>query len=143
MHPYQTSIVLTNILTFKGGIEESLGTHMPAGFMVTRSDDDISLFSAATMGLDPFGKEDDPFMGHAKTTTPESATTVEMLPVQTAYHGAAGVQSPIQPPVAGSYTPPQQPVSSPHVYYNTGTDWRAQQPTWQGRPWEHWNSTGW
>ncbi|KAL1872442.1 hypothetical protein VTK73DRAFT_1520 [Phialemonium thermophilum] len=152
-------VVVEFLYIFIWGIEESLGTHMPSGFVVMRSDSDMHLFSAATLGVDPLFKPDNqsPPVGSSESSggsagyagghksAAATSSAVEMNPLQSpppppgysggsyGLHATTPSASP-QVYVAGSAPPPPQAVAD----INLGaTGWQAQ-PAWQ-----HWNSTGW
>lgn len=145
-------VVAEFLYIFIWGIEESLGTHLPAGFKILRHDSDLSNFSAATMGFDPFDDKTDeePLIGPRITFGPEPVR-VEMVPVpqSTAYQGAAYQGGYAHTDVRATegtglglvQQPQQQPVGydSGNFGYDgaTGTPWQQQ------NPWDQWNRTGW
>ncbi|KAB5517452.1 hypothetical protein GE09DRAFT_1230809 [Coniochaeta sp. 2T2.1] len=115
------------VYIFIWGIEESLGTHMPVGFRVSRHDQDITSLSVATMGVDPFD-DNVPLMG-PKATFASDPTTVQMFPINTGYPGGGAAPGNVAAPEAN-----RQSV----VYYDSGSTWRS-----PSTPWDQWNTTGW
>jgi hypothetical protein len=121
-----------------GGIEESLGTHLPIGFRISRNDkpDPID-FSMATMGVDPFGDEV-PLMGLKPTFTSETSPLQHAIPVLPGF-------TPFSPMSPGNQSDfpeavQQQSSSAYEPYYDSG------QPSTQVHartPWEQWNASGW
>lgn len=135
---------------------------MPAGFVATRLDPDLSLFHAATMGVDPFEQQDDMFKGDSKSG-PHQPPTMEMMPVQTGYQ--EGQMTPVQSgyqegqmmPIQTAY---QEGQVAPSVHVTGSIPLQQQQQQYQQQqqplmhydqgqayqqqtPWQQWNSTGW
>jgi hypothetical protein len=143
------------VYIFIWGIEESLGTHMPVGFRVSRHDkpDPID-FSVATMGVDPYG-DNVPLMGLKPTFTSEASPLQHAIPVmpgQTPFSPGApstSVYTTGYPPSYHSDLPEvvqqqqqqqrPQPATGYQPYYDSGPQTAVHTRT----PWEQWNATGW
>ena len=110
-----------------GGIEESLGTHMPVGFRVSRHDPDATSLAVATMGVDPFD-DNVPLMG-PKATFSSEQTPVPMFPINMGYPGGAA---------ATAAVPVVETQRESVVYYDSGSTWQPPVTAW-----DQWNRSGW